>query len=120
LTVSDKAALNPIINNNKTFSFTKRIDETNYYIKDCFSIKEYAFKEDPNTAYRPQMEDMSKGIDRFAGDDNKGLFMIFDGHGGYEVAAFARNRIPELFEKKLSGLNDYHNQNNVIENNSTS
>jgi len=115
LNAPDKSVFNPVINN-KTFSFTKRIDETSYHIKDCFSIKEYAFKEEPNTANRLQMEDMSRGIDRFAGDDNKGLFMILDGHGGYEVAAFAKNRIPEIFEKKLSSLNDNHNQNNIIEN----
>lgn len=110
-----KSLLTTNNNINKQLTINKRGDDTSYYVKDCFSVKEYAYKEDPNTAYRNQMEDMSKAIDRFADDDDKGLFTIFDGHGGWEVAAIAKNRLPEIFEKMLVSNNE-NNPNSSIEN----
>jgi len=87
-----------------------RYDENYYYVKDCQSVREYAFKEEPNIGYRLQMEDMSRVVDKFAGDNDKILFNIFDGHGGYDVASYAKNRLPELLEKMLKENPNNSNQ----------
>lgn len=56
-------------------------------------VKEYAYDEDRNSRFRPQMEDSKFRnfvdffiahciVDGAAGDANCGIFAIFDGHGG--------------------------------------
>jgi len=76
------------------------------YIKDASSVKEFSYKEDPNYRYRGAMEDMSKCIDKYLNNADLGLFTLFDGHGGAEIAQYVKNRLPELFAKILSPLNN--------------
>jgi serine/threonine protein phosphatase PrpC len=47
------------------------------------------------------MEDFSKSIDEFNGDKDKGLFALYDGHGGDQVAKFSKEKLPEIIAANL-------------------
>jgi serine/threonine protein phosphatase PrpC len=82
---------------------TSKEDHLNYiYEKNANSVREYAYKEDPNYKCRGAMEDMAKLIDKFTNNPDIGLFAIYDGHGGGEIAKYLKNRIPEVLGKILS------------------
>jgi protein phosphatase PTC1 len=89
-------------------------DNCNYiYEKNASSVKEYAYKEDPNYKCRGAMEDMSKLIDKFTNNPDVGLFSIYDGHGGAEIAKYLKNRIPEVLTKILSPLKNKFELNDL-------
>jgi len=69
-----------------------------FYLNTTSSIKDYCYFEDQNSRYRQYMEDFSKIIDKFSGDKSKGLFTMFDGHGGMEVSKYCKDRYAELFK----------------------
>eukprot|EP00736_Rhodelphis_marinus_P001046 Rmarinus@m.5653 len=48
--------------------------------------------------HRPTMEDRHFCIKGFKGDSEKGLFGVFDGHGGIHAANYACERIPQSLE----------------------
>ena len=79
-------------------------DENEYYINNGWSVKEYAYKEEPNLNNRQNMEDKSKSIDGFNNDNNSGVFCIFDGHGGSEVASFLQKNIINYMKEYSSNL----------------
>lgn len=82
-------------------------DNSNHlFNNDASSVKEYSYKEDPNYNYRAAMEDTAKIIDKYMNNADVGLFTIYDGHGGAEIAQYLKNRLPELFSKILSSLNN--------------
>ena len=83
---------------------------TEYYKNNCWSVAEYAYKEEANSKYREYMEDKAKSIDGFNGDNNIGIFCIFDGHGGKEVSTYLQKNILTYFKEFLS-------ENDNIENN---
>jgi protein phosphatase PTC1 len=84
---------------------TSKDDHLNYiYEKNANSVREYAYKEDPNYKCRGAMEDMAKLIDKFINNPDTGLFAIYDGHGGGEIAKYLKNRIPEVLGKILSPI----------------
>lgn len=58
------------------------VSETGEHNINASSVREYAYEEDRNLRFRPQMEDMHCIVDKIGGDPNCGLFAIFDGHGG--------------------------------------
>lgn len=70
------------------------------------SVREYAYKEERNPLYRPAMEDFCKIIDRFMGDPGRGLFTLYDGHGGAEPVKYVKDRMPEVFTKFLKDTNN--------------
>lgn len=76
------------------------------FIKDASSVKEFAYKEDPNYKHRAAMEDMGKCVDKYLNNPDLGLFTLYDGHGGAEIAKYLKTRLPELFAKILSPLNN--------------
>lgn len=79
------------------------------------SVKEYAYDEDRNTRFRPQMEDSKKSfffthdylclayciVDSAGGDSNCGIFAIFDGHGGKQVSEYCAERFPAEMRKEI-------------------
>ena len=69
------------------------VSETGEHNINASSVREYAYEEDRNLRFRPQMEDSKQElfinsfsvhciVDKIGGDPNCGLFAIFDGHGG--------------------------------------
>jgi serine/threonine protein phosphatase PrpC len=65
------------------------------------SVKEFAYKENQNSEYRETMEDFCKITDKFMNDNSKGLFCLYDGHGGTELVKYVRDRMPILLSKNL-------------------
>jgi protein phosphatase PTC1 len=106
---------NQIININ---SYPKETNNssTNIYEKNASCVKEFSYKEDPNSKCRANMEDMSKIIDKFNLNPNMGLFAIFDGHGGGEIAKYLKKRLPEVISKNLPPSNNIDDYNYDIEN----
>ena len=67
------------------------MQEVGEYEKAGSSVREYAYSEDKNYKFRPQMEDSKNTFnkvlayiikDKMANDPNCGFFAVFDGHGG--------------------------------------
>lgn len=56
--------------------------DVGFHIDTAYSVKEYAYTEDKNRQFRPDMEDTQCHMDKVGGDANTGLFAVFDGHGG--------------------------------------
>jgi serine/threonine protein phosphatase PrpC len=65
------------------------------------SVREYAYEEDKNMRFRPQMEDTYCIMDKVAGDQTCGMFAIFDGHGGKQVSDHCAERFPTEFRKEM-------------------
>ncbi len=121
-------------NSYNTFSFTNKRNNTNsslckekisnnestdYFIKDAYCIKEYAYKEEPNLSFRDQMEDKAKSVDCFNRDYFSGLFCIFDGHGGSEVSQYLQNNFISYMKEKfyIENNNNFIFSNEEIEKN---
>jgi serine/threonine protein phosphatase PrpC len=94
------------INSTTTNSKESSAHDSNLYVKDACSVKEFAYKEDPNYKNRGAMEDMGKCLDKYLNNPDLGLFTLYDGHGGAEIAHYLRKRLPELFAKILIPLNN--------------
>lgn len=92
-------------------SYMRNNTDSGYYIKDAFSVREFAYFEDCNVRFREAMEDYTRTIDKFMNEKDKGLFTLYDGHGGAECARYARERLPIVLEKLLNV--DITNPNNV-------
>ena len=68
------------------------VKDSGEHNNNASSVREYAYEEERNMKFRPQMEDSKYFIyhlnlahcimDKIAGDASCGLFAIFDGHGG--------------------------------------
>jgi hypothetical protein len=120
----DKRTIMPAIPNNKNkrsqqkpkYPIQRRLSthdniEVSLDKDSCFynpvarSVKEYSYKEDSNKEHREAMEDVNKVIDKFMNDNNKGLFCLYDGHGGIEPANYVKNRLPDMFAKFLIDSN---------------
>lgn len=87
----------------------------NFHIKDAKSVKEFAYQEEQNIKYRSYMEDKNKCIDGFMGDKTKGLFLLFDGHGGDKVSNLAKDKVQDIFDRCLySGMRQGINVENAI------
>jgi len=94
---------NPSLQAPKTPSQSKNI-----YNPTAKSVKEYSYSEDRNSSFRNSMEDYSKIIDKYMNDSSKGLFCLYDGHGGSEPVKFVCERFPDIFSKCLN-----ENKNNI-------
>ena len=72
-------------NNNSTVGsslLSGYAQEVGIHVANASSVKEYAYTEDKNRAFRPDMEDTYCHSDKVAGDSACGVFGVFDGHGG--------------------------------------
>lgn len=87
-----------------TNSNSKEDNCYNYFEKNASSVREISYKEDPNHKFRGAMEDVGKWVDKFINNPDVGLYAIFDGHGGADIARYLKNRIPEVLAKSLSPL----------------
>ena len=73
------------------------------------SVREYAYEEDKNMRFRPQMEDTYCIVDKAGGDTSCGVFCIFDGHGGKQVSDHCAERFPTELRKEIQkGPADLH------------
>jgi len=72
-----------------------------FYNPAAKSVKEYAYKENANRFFREYMEDFCKIIDKYNNDNSKGLFCLYDGHGGSQPVNYVKDRLPEVFSKFL-------------------
>jgi len=104
------------LNNYSSNSYSKDSSPGSTYEKNVSCVKEFSYKEDPNPRFRAGMEDMARTIDKFNGNPNMGLFAIFDGHGGGEIAKYLKNRLPDVVARNLSPINNTDEYNYDIEN----
>lgn len=93
-------------NSTKESGYGSNSAQSALYVKDASSVKEFSYKEDPNYKHRAAMEDMGKCLDKYLNNPDLGLFTLYDGHGGGEIAQYLKSRLPELFAKILSPLNN--------------
>ena len=76
-----------------------------YFEENCGNlIKNYAYKEYPNSIYRDYMEDKGKSIINYNLNPDNALFCLFDGHGGGEVSKFLQEKFP-IFMKDILPIN---------------
>ena len=76
-----------------------------YYYKQSSSVKEYAYREDQNIAYKEGMEDKGKSIDNFYSKPNQSLFCLFDGHGGDMVSKYLQKNFHLVYKDILTAYN---------------
>jgi protein phosphatase PTC1 len=105
--VINKTANVKTVNINSTSS--PRLPNSNVF----YSVKEYYYKEDHNKCYRNTMEDFSKIVDNFMNNKTKGLFTLYDGHGGCDPVKYVKERMPEIISKFIE---KNETENNSIEN----
>ena len=77
-----------------------------YAIKQSTSVKEFAYREDQNIAYKESMEDKGKSIDNFNSKSNQILFCLFDGHGGDLVSKFLQKNYSAVYKNCLLSYNN--------------
>ena len=75
--------------------------DTGEFNSNPSSVHSYAYAEDRNQRFRPHMEDTYCIVDKVGGDPSCGLFAIFDGHGGKQVADHCAERFPIELRKEL-------------------
>ena len=71
--------------------------KTQSYSMKASSVKEYGYSENQNDRFRNYMEDFCKVVDKFMGDKTKGIYALFDGHGGSDVVLYVKDRFADLF-----------------------
>jgi protein phosphatase 1L len=81
-----------------------------------YIFKSFSYHEDKNLKYRQSMEDIGVMLPDFISEKKMSLFGIFDGHGGYDVVQYIKNRLPEIIKTNITKNNNYDS----IENNLTS
>ena len=89
------------------------IQDVGIHEKNGSSVREYCYTEDKNYKFRPGMEDSNPFItfnsfslaycvkDKLGGEASCGLFAVFDGHGGKQVADHCADRLPEEMKKEV-------------------
>lgn len=97
--INGKNAFN--LNDNTNLETKKCDDVINLFNSSAKSVKEYSYTENRNSSFRNTMEDYCKIIDRYMNDNSKGLFCLYDGHGGSEPVKYVSNRMPDIFSKCL-------------------
>ena len=72
------------------------------YVEVAKSVRSFAYIEETNFLFRPQMEDGKVIMDSFMGQDNQGLFVILDGHGGRPAVDYCSARLRQELEKMIN------------------
>ena len=75
---------------------------SSYFVKNSYTVLEYAYKEDQNRVYKDEMEDKGKSIDNFNNTKVNTLFELFDGHGGDYVAKYLQHNFDAIYRKNLA------------------
>jgi protein phosphatase 1L len=96
---SVKTSKNPLKSHNKDDSLESTEKEIFNPSANCCS--EFSYKCDMNSNFRQSMEDFGKCFDKFDKDPSKGLFTLFDGHGGIAAVEYVKERFPVVFSKFL-------------------
>ena len=78
-------------------SYLKEPDRTKHSFDGTSSL--FSFGGTDVQGWRIKMEDAHLAIANFGGDEASCLFAVFDGHGGPEVAEFAKRKFPDLLLK---------------------
>ena len=82
---------------------------------NCKSVTDFYQYTNPNFNYQSTMEDFLMHVDGYNYKDTDGLFIIFDGYSGYEIADYCLNRFSEAFSTYLT----LHERDQLKNNNST-
>lgn len=72
------------------------------FVKDGSCVKEIYQYSNPNYTYNSTNEDFVRYVDKFHNKKEEGLFLIFDGYSGYEVADYCINRFYDAFTTYLT------------------
>ena len=86
-------------NNNNTEQTSQNLPE--YSNKNCSAVREYSYKEEPNSHFRSYMEDKGVVVENVNNISHNILFCLFDGHGGGEVSNFLQKNFPNYFKEFL-------------------
>ena len=86
-------------NNNNTEQTSQNLPE--YSNKNCSAVREYSYKEEPNSRFRSYMEDKGVVVENINNISHNILFCLFDGHGGGEVSNFLQKNFPNYFKEFL-------------------
>jgi len=73
--------------------------------------KDFSSLEEKNEYFRETMEDCTLISEKFS--NNMALFTLYDGHGGDNIAKFARDKLPLFLNKALSKIKDIEDAINV-------
>mmetsp|Transcript_3051 Transcript_3051/g.7302 ORF Transcript_3051/g.7302 Transcript_3051/m.7302 type:complete len:456 (+) Transcript_3051:37-1404(+) len=65
------------------------------------SVSAVCVAADANSNFRPYMEDGHHFVDRLGGDDGRGYFAVFDGHGGRPSVDYAESKMHEVLISEL-------------------
>ena len=76
-------------------------EEVGMHVTTSKSVKEYAYTEEKNRQFRPQMEDTYCIQDVVAGDQSCGFFGVFVGHGGKQVSEHCSEMFPVELRKEI-------------------
>ena len=95
--------------NNSKLTIEEKISNDSleeYFEENCGDlIKNFAYKEKPNSRFRDYMEDKGKSILNFNSNPDNALFCLFDGHGGGEVSKYLQENFPK-FMKEILPINN--------------
>lgn len=61
---------------------------------------------DPNSRFRPYMEDGYRIIEGYLNDPSQAYFAVFDGHGGAQAMEYCRSRLHEELRKTIGECGD--------------
>lgn len=89
----------------KEFDITGKYNMNIYSNKNSLIAKEYAYFQDINKLFKDRMEDVSKTIEGVFKNFKYGIFSIYDGHGGSDVAIFCKNAFINNFKKHFDSIN---------------
>lgn len=78
-------------------------------------VTHHSIVEDPNLGVRKSMEDFTIAELDLLGDGRFDFFCILDGHGGSEVAKFAKANYAKVMKAKLQGFKDGHKMHSILE-----
>ena len=74
----------------------------------------YSSKEYQNKLYNENMEDIIYIDPEFNGGHHRGLFSIFDGHGGSKSTKISSEKFPKIFLKNLSEIKPKNIEKSLI------
>jgi len=79
----------------------KKMQEALESMRECTSVKAVGFSEDPNTRFRPTMEDAHVIEDGFRANPKEAFFAVYDGHGGRSAVDLVAKHLHTIFEQQL-------------------
>ena len=91
---------------------TQKTFPKNYYA--TYPQITYSSKEYQNNEYNENMEDIIYIDPKFNGGHHKGLFSIYDGHGGIKSAKITSEIFPKIFLKNLTEIKPKNIEKSLI------